>query len=148
MKKGIKICLLVVWMGLIFFLSAQVADDSTITTNFVIDILYRIYNGLNLGGLSIMDFTECVFKPVRKLAHFTEFAILGVLMYLCVKEYRKNKLVLISLLLSTMYAISDEIHQIFVPGRACTLIDICIDTCGALIGILLVHLILKRCIRN
>lgn len=143
MKKNIKIILLVFWMALIFFLSAQIANDSTETTNFVIDILYKLYKGLNIGDLSVLDFTEIVFKPVRKLAHFGEFAILGILMYLNVKEYKKNRVVLFALVLSALYALSDEIHQIFVPGRACTFVDMCIDTSGALIGILLIHLILK-----
>lgn len=143
MKKSIKIILLVFWMALIFFLSAQIANDSTETTNFVIDILYKLYKGLNIGNLSVLDFTEIVFKPVRKLAHFSEFAILGILIYLNVKEYKKNRVVLFALVLSALYALSDEIHQIFVPGRACTFVDMCIDTSGALIGILLIHLILK-----
>lgn len=143
MKKSIKIILLVFWMALIFFLSAQIANDSTETTNFVIDILYKLYRGLNIGNLSVLDFTEIAFIPVRKLAHFSEFAILGILMYLNVREYKKNRVVLITFVLSTLYALSDEIHQIFVPGRACTFVDMCIDTSGALIGILLIHLILK-----
>ena len=35
-----------------------------------------------------------------------------------------------------LYSISDEIHQIFVPGRSCELLDVFIDTCGSLIGII------------
>ena len=42
------------------------------------------------------------------------------------------------------YATTDEIHQIFVPGRACTFVDMLIDLSGAIVGILFIHLILKR----
>ena len=40
----------------------------------------------------------------------------------------------IGLLVSILYAISDEIHQLFIPGRSCQITDICIDTLGILIG--------------
>jgi VanZ family protein len=37
----------------------------------------------------------------------------------------------------TLYAVSDEIHQYFVPGRACRFGDICIDTAGSILAIVL-----------
>lgn len=144
MKKYYKFGLLVLWMALIFFFSSQVSNDSTATTNIVINILYKIYCMFVSPPKDLLTFTEMVFKPVRKIAHFSEFAILGVLVYINVKDFKNNKTILLSCLISLIYAISDEIHQIFVPGRACTLIDVLIDFSGSLVGILFIHLMLKR----
>lgn len=146
MKKTIKLILLLCWMGLIFFLSAQVAEESTITTNFVIEILYKIYSVFN--KVDMETFINSIFTPVRKIAHFSEFTILGVLIYLNLKEYRRNRVVLLSIAFSCLYAISDEIHQIFVPGRFCAIGDMLIDTCGAALGVLIIHLIVERWIKN
>lgn len=133
-------------LGLIFYFSAQPSDDSTVQTNFIIDLMFKIYTTLkSTNVLSYDKFIEIFFKPVRKLAHFSEFALLGIIVYLNVIEYRKNKVVGLSILFSCLYAVSDEIHQLFVPGRACQLLDMCIDSCGAIFGVILVHLLIKRC---
>lgn len=144
MKKYVKFGLLLLWMAVIFYLSSQEANDSTATTNFVLDILYKGYCLLIKNPLDINNFAIMLFKPVRKIAHLSEFAILGILVYLVVKEYNNKHTIIIATALSLVYAISDEIHQIFVPGRACTLIDVLIDLSGAVIGILIIHLLLKR----
>ncbi len=74
---------------------------------------------------------------VRKLAHFSIYAFLGA----CISfAAGRRKLIsrgtFIALLLSSAYACTDELHQHFVPGRACSLKDICLDTAGAVTGIL------------
>lgn len=79
--------------------------------------------------------------PVRKTAHATEYAILAVLLVNTVTLYRGY---LISLLISAGYAITDEIHQYFVPGRACMAGDVLIDTCGATAGLLILFLLKKK----
>lgn len=148
MKKIIKLLLLISWMYVIFFFSSQVAKDSTITTNFVVDFLYALYNKIMLNAISYGEFVLTVFKPIRKIAHFTEFAILGALIYLNIVEYKKNRVLLLSVILSLLYATSDEIHQIFVEGRAFSVIDILIDTCGAAVGIVLIHLLVSKCLKK
>lgn len=149
MKKYVKLGLLLLVMALIFFFSAQPADNSTVQTNFVIDILYSIYKGLFFNSeLTVQEFTVALFKPVRKLAHFSEFALLGILAYLNINEYRKKNVVILSIVFSALYALTDEIHQIFVPGRACALFDMFIDTCGATFGIILIHLLVTRWIKE
>lgn len=149
MKKAIKALLLLLWMSLVFFLSAQVANESSETTNIVIEIIYKLYKTLFANSnMDIVAFSNVVFIPVRKLAHFSEFAILGILFYINIKEYTNNKVLLLSVLLSSLYAVSDEIHQLFVPGRACAFIDMLIDSSGAFIGIVLIHLVTNRCLRK
>ncbi len=144
MKKRIKLIVLILWMALIFYLSSQVANDSTTTTNIVVEIIYNLYKTIFKNPLSINAFTNIFFTPIRKLAHFSEFLILGILAYLYISECKIKNNYLWSMLLSFLYAISDEIHQIFVPGRYCAITDILIDTFGAFIGILFIHLIINK----
>lgn len=50
---------------------------------------------------------------------------------------------LISLLVGQIYAITDEIHQSFIPGRTASARDVCIDTCGVFLGIIIVLIIIS-----
>jgi VanZ family protein len=67
--------------------------------------------------------------PLRKVAHAAEFAVLGALLARAVSE-------LGALWLGIAYAVADELHQTFVPGRAGALLDVGIDAVGVLLGIL------------
>lgn len=149
MKKIIKFILVLFWMSLIFYMSAQVANESSETTNIVIDVLYKIYCFfIRDNRIDILSFSNIVFVPVRKLAHFIEFAILGILVFINIKEYLNKNTVIISIILSIIYATSDEVHQLFVPGRAFGIKDILIDSCGAIAGIFFIYLVLKRWIKK
>jgi VanZ family protein len=68
---------------------------------------------------------------LRKLAHMAEYAVLGALLQ------RATGRAGIALALGVAYAVSDEIHQTFVPGRAGAPLDVAIDTAGVLLGVLL-----------
>jgi VanZ family protein len=68
---------------------------------------------------------------LRKLAHVTEYAILGAL--LC-RAVRRPWL---AIAIATLYAVSDEVHQTFVEGRHGAPLDVGIDAVGATIGVLL-----------
>jgi VanZ family protein len=74
-----------------------------------------------------------------KVLHFVAYALLGVLFLRAFKTSRiKNnvKLMLIlSILLSSLYGISDEIHQYFVPYRSAELMDVLVDILGGLMGV-------------
>lgn len=75
------------------------------------------------------------------LFHFIEYAIFGFLLSRAVKEYRVNdclrkRLVLLAVV-TLLYALSDESHQLFVSGRTASMADIAIDWIGSLIGGLL-----------
>jgi VanZ family protein len=67
--------------------------------------------------------------PLRKLAHAGEYAVLGALLARAVAEQAAFRL-------GIAYAVTDELHQAFVPGRAGTLLDLGIDSVGVLLGIL------------
>ena len=68
---------------------------------------------------------------LRKLAHFAEYAVLGVLAYRAIGREPA------AIALASIYSITDEIHQTFVGGRHGSAIDWLIDTAGAAVGVLL-----------
>ncbi len=76
---------------------------------------------------------------IRKMAHFSIYTLLGFLLMSFVSTYhlKEDKRIVISLLIGILYAITDEIHQKFVPGRSCQITDVIIDSMGVLLGILL-----------
>jgi VanZ family protein len=78
--------------------------------------------GTGLGGWDLV---------LRKLAHATEYAILGALL---VRATGRPGL---ALGLGVLYAVSDEIHQVFVPGRHGAPLDVAIDAVGVAVGIVL-----------
>jgi VanZ family protein len=66
---------------------------------------------------------------LRKLAHLTEYAILGLLLA------RATRRPIAAVVLTAAYAATDEVHQTFVEGRHGTPRDVAIDTLGALVGV-------------
>ena len=146
MKKFAKLLILFVWMGVIFYFSAQPDVQSEVTSNLAAEIIYKVYSFLlrNSAHLSQSEFMFRYVQPIRKLAHFSEFMILTILLFINVIEYRKNNVYLISFVLGLLYAISDEIHQLFVINRHCSIYDVMIDSAGCFLGILICHLFYER----
>ena len=124
--------LVVICMGIIFLLSAQNGEESSdLSGSFVMALL----NGLGI----VID--EGI---LRSIAHCLEFMGLSVLIFNAVYITWFLKLTPIIAFLGTVfYAITDEIHQIFVPERAFQISDILVDSTGALIGVVASFIILK-----
>ena len=135
MKRNrlISTFLLIAWMLFIFIMSSFNSTESSSQSGFIVNIISSILNINNTEILSLI---------IRKLAHFTEYFILGILAYNTTKLHNKKKH--LAIIVCIIYAISDEIHQIFVPGRNCQITDICIDSIGSIIGIYLFNLINKN----
>ena len=76
------------------------------------------------------------FKVVRKFAHFFEYFVLAVLLMFVFKYYLEVniKLVVIVCCIGFLYSITDEFHQLFVPGRTGRVADVCIDFLGIVLG--------------
>lgn len=132
-------------MIIIFMLSNQPADDSTkLSDGFIsttIGNVYKIFNN-NVSEEKLIEIKVKYTHPVRKMAHFTIYMILGLLVTLLVKEYNLStkQIIWISLFVCFMYSISDEAHQLFVSGRSGEIKDILIDTSGSFIGILFINI--------
>jgi VanZ family protein len=75
----------------------------------------------------------------RKGAHITEYAVLAVLIRYALGPGQPGRLrgqLIVAWTLTALYAVSDEIHQSFVPGRTPAALDVAIDGAGALLGLL------------
>lgn len=82
----------------------------------------------------------------------TEYAVLGFLLVGAVASGKQDckKAAAMAFAIAVLYAVSDEIHQYFVPGRACMLTDVGFDSAGAIFGIILGNavFVLKNARRN
>lgn len=150
MKKVINIILIILWMGLIFVLSNDTAEESSKKSDGLIvrcvqDIIKR-----DLSTKEKEKVLKYLVKPVRKSAHFFLYFVLGILIINLFKSFElfNYKTILIAILLCFLYACSDEIHQLFIKGRSCEVRDILIDTIGSLSGISVYYLFSKISIRK
>ena len=82
---------------------------------------------------------------VRKAAHFSEYALLGLLMRFCLESWLGSRKLNspLSWGLTTLYAATDEMHQLLIDGRAGQWKDVLIDSGGAATGVLMAVLILR-----
>ena len=139
-----SIVMLIAWAVVIFRFSSQSADDSgSLSHNFTHRILCIIYPGFNdMPLMEQLDLRHKADKVVRKIAHFTVFAVFGFIAcavafaYMLKKPLRQAAPAVTGL----VYAVSDEIHQLFVPGRSCEFTDVLIDFAGCLLGICITRL--------
>lgn len=144
----ISLILLIGWMGLIFYLSHQNANDSSGMSGGLIKRFVSFFLP-NIGADKLADIVSSLQFIVRKTAHFSLYAILGILSFSHFATYSQMTLVLknvLSILVPVLYAISDEYHQTYIAGRSGELRDVLIDSLGAVTGILLV-LIVSRIIK-
>ena len=90
----------------------------------------------------IADRTE---RIIRKIAHFSIYTLVGLLLMGLLSTYKikENWRIILSVLLGMIYAVSDEIHQSFIPGRTPQITDVYIDTLGVVLGVLLILLFIK-----
>ena len=82
-----------------------------------------------------LDFARKIDHPVRKTAHASEYALLGMLLFGAMTGTRRRRMCY-AWLATACYAATDEFHQLFVPGRSGQFTDVCIDSGGAVVGIL------------
>ena len=138
--------LVVMWMGLIFSFSNQPADESSKVSG---GLCHRIVCSvsdtfhLQLTDEQTEQIAEVIEYPVRKAAHMTEYAILGLLSFAFYNGFEalKKRNYLYALFTAAIYAATDEFHQYFIPGRSAEVHDVLIDTAGAAIALLLLYLI-------
>lgn len=143
MVKTIKIILIILCMALIFCFSSDSAEVSTKKSDGLIVKTCEFVLGRELNKVEKEKYIDQFVFFVRKGAHFTIYCILGILIMSYFKEiYLVNKKgILIAFIICFLYACSDEIHQLFVPGRSGEIRDVLIDSIGSLLGIHLYYFI-------
>ena len=138
-KRIIWTGITILWMVVIFSFSAKPAVQSTEMSTSVGKMICRIFVH-DFSSWSEEKQEELAAKidhPVRKCAHASEYALLGALVLLTACTYAKMspKTVAAAVIISVLYAASDEFHQRFVPGRSCQFTDVLIDSAGVMVGV-------------
>lgn len=119
-------------MAFIFGFSSMPGDESAVQHSIVID--WFAYIGIDLYKI----FGVHAVWWVRKTAHFVIFGALSVSLFY---GFFKNKVLgayYYAVIITFLYAISDELHQYFVPGRVASWKDVMIDTLGAIFFLLMI----------
>lgn len=134
------------WMLVIFMFSAQTGEKSAKLSGGITERVLEVFvkDFAQMPAEQQLSMKDEVGFVVRKLAHYTEYLILGFLLMNLIRTYDTScrKGFLLSWGLGTLYAFSDELHQIFSEGRSPQLRDVCIDSAGVLTGTLLVLLLM------
>lgn len=148
-RRIIFALLSVIWMIFIFVMSSRNADMSTLDSQTVGRIIAnRIYADFeSLSEARQLEIVEGIDFVVRKSAHATEYAILSALLLGAtvgdaLTELKRRE-ILIAWIVTSVYAVTDEIHQLFVEGRSGQVTDVLIDSASAVFFLLIVTGILK-----
>lgn len=150
MKKLLSAALIllsVVWMAVIFSFSCENGGESAESSGGFIRYFFYTFSS-EFGKISKSE-QQAVIESydhfIRKAAHFAIYAVLGSLIFSAAKSFGVKDEIsfFISLMFGAAYAVSDEIHQYFVPGRACMLRDMLLDSCGVAFGAAVIMLIIR-----
>ena len=137
------ICIIVLCCK-IFALSSQDGGVSAGTSRQFTEILLKTL------GLECNDRTIEIINPViRKVAHFSVYMLLGFLTMCTCETFKWQKVYKFdfSTMFAFVFACSDELHQRLVPGRSGEFADVCLDTVGAMLGVLIVLAIALICLQ-
>lgn len=145
--KYIKCIIAIICCIIIFSFSAVPATASTKQSKGLTYNVIKLLNGNKLTEKELAKLTKIVNPVIRKIAHFSIYMILAIFTYMFIEELniksksekeRLRKNILYTCIFCLIYAIFDEIHQIYVPGRTGKAIDVIIDTLGACTGITII----------
>ena len=124
----------VLWMGFTYVMSTD-AFSSEHTSRIIEPILRFLFPSISPHALHLVHFA------IRKLAHLTEYFVLGLLLFRAIRsgsiERRSLRWAMVSLILVALFAAGDEFHQMFVASRGPSIIDVAIDTTGGILALLL-----------
>lgn len=133
--KIISWVLVILWMTLIFYQSHKPAIESNeISKGITVKIIEVVKKLIPNIDIDAGRFNHII----RKGAHFFVYLVLGVLVAngLIRCDVTGSRLMCFALLICVLYAIGDEAHQLFIPGRGGQVRDVILDSVGSLVGIL------------
>ncbi len=138
----------VIMMGIIFYFSskpAAVSGESSLAISQRIVKIYEEATDTQIEEAKRADALDQVDHIVRKTAHFVEYAVLAAAVALHFTLWKEGKgwRLGVPILITALYAATDELHQVFVPGRSGQLSDVILDSCGAVAGVLFFALFLS-----
>ena len=149
-KKLFHSILVIIWMLVIFNFSSQNGTKSTKTSGVVTSMVVNVTTSVTNKDIPREEVKKKVEDStflVRKTAHFTEYLILGILVLQLLSDYTKinKRMLIVSLIICYLYAVSDEVHQIFIPDRTAKVLDTFIDGAGSLVGITIYSIYQSKC---
>lgn len=100
----------------------------------------ELIGGYNLSPEERELMAAAIDGPVRKAAHMTEYAILAVSVFFALTFWTNTEKMLyfFTVVISCVYAASDEFHQLFVPGRSGMPSDVLVDSLGVLAAVIVI----------
>jgi VanZ family protein len=129
------------WAALIFVFSTEIFSGAH-TGGIVEALLSQLFPRLPVNEV------ERIHTLIRKLGHLSEYFVFALLLMRALRaetDYPSPlQPILLSVLLTVLYAASDEFHQSFVPSRSASVADVMIDAVGGICGALLAHLRNRR----
>ena len=135
-------------MVVIFLFSMEDAESSDQTSGqisqTVVRVVYPDYEQMRAAEQKVSFLN--VQHAVRKTAHFIEYLTLGLLIRLCLESWfggKRKRLTPEAWASGTLYACTDELHQLLIDGRSGQWMDVLLDSSGVLTGVLLSCLILS-----
>lgn len=144
--RAILVILLVGIFYIIFGFSNQNAEQSgSISRKITVNITKNIKSIQELEETKKEEMLGKIEHIIRKLAHFSLYTIVGILTMSLMSTYniKKSNRICLSFAIGLLYAVSDEIHQSFIPGRGPAVGDVLIDSCGVIAGIVIVITLIK-----
>lgn len=144
--RAILILLLLGTFFTIFGFSNQNGEKSGRLSQKVTEVITKnIKSVQNLDKEQRENVLHRMEKIIRKIAHFSIYTVVGLLLMGLMSTYqlKENNRISISLIIGVIYASTDEIHQAFIPARTAQMTDVIIDSMGVLLGILCAWLITK-----
>jgi VanZ family protein len=144
--KSLSWITVILWMAFIFNLSSQEVEKSnklsTGVTEVIVETIEKVAPNADLDVKSINH-------KVRKNAHFFAYLALGILVMNAIRRSGVHlyKSIVLATAVCVIYAISDEIHQLFVSGRGGQVKDVIIDSAGVIAGIG-IYLTMSRIIKR
>ena len=137
-KRVLFLILLAIAFYIIYNFSAQNGEISGSLSQKVTEFIVNIISKIKTMDINQQLHWIAKLHPiVRKLAHFGVYTVVGfsVMGFMCTFDIRNIFKLLISFAVGLTYAISDEIHQYFIPGRNANIVDVGIESLGVLTGI-------------
>lgn len=129
----------VIWMAVIFCLSGQAASQSSSLSGSAVRIVIEhTQPGFRELPADQQRIVVTNYQHLaRKTAHMLAYTLLGILTMAALFQHSitKERRFAIAFAICALYACTDEIHQLFITGRSGQVSDVCIDACGALLGI-------------
>lgn len=152
-KRVLFLIMLVIAFYIIFNFSAQNGEESGSLSIKVTEIIVNMISKIkNMDISTKLYYIEKLHPIIRKLAHFSVYTVVGfsIMGFMCTFEIRNIFKFFTSFGIGVVYAITDEVHQSFIPGRGPSIIDVGIDSLGVLTGIfiLIILIVLVEAIVN